>query len=52
MRAHFRDMVVVVVLVEKKPAAVHLLKYEHQLQIALSPAQEITYPTRQKQKTR
>ncbi len=32
----------------KKPAAVlpvHLLKYEHQLQIALSPAQEITHPT-------
>jgi hypothetical protein len=28
--------------VKKKPAAVHLLKYEHQLQIALSPAQEIT----------
>jgi hypothetical protein len=36
--------------VEKKPAAVHLLKYEHQLQIALSPAQEITHPTGQKQK--
>jgi hypothetical protein len=31
--------------VEKKLAAVHpaLLKYEHQFQIALSPAQEITH---------
>jgi hypothetical protein len=49
--------------VEKKPAAVHLLKYEHQFQITLSPAatpaqeitrlthaQEITHLTKAKNK--
>jgi hypothetical protein len=35
--------------VEQKPAAMHLQIYENQLQIALSPAQEITHPNGQKQ---
>ncbi len=40
------------VLVEQKPAAMQVLIYEHQLQLALSPAQEITHPTGQKHKTK
>ncbi len=42
--------IVVLVLVEQKPVAMHLLIYEHQLRIALSPAQKITHPTGQTQK--
>jgi hypothetical protein len=49
--AEHEPSIVVLVIVEKKPAAVHILKYEHQYQITLSPAQEITHPTWQKQMT-